>query len=325
MQFLLLLAQVGDTLLRLATNCVTVVLAATAVAVVPVAVRPASAIAHGEDAADGAYRFSVRLTMVDLPAAGGGTRDSWCSGALIAPRWVITAGHCFRDSGGQRVSRAVARLTLVTVGRTDLGSRAGHQSEVVGVRQSDTADVALVELGTAITDVTPVRIGDTPPVAGEVLRLTGYGLTTADGPTPTDRLQTGQFTVGRVGADVIETSGRQPRADTSPCPHDSGGPYFREQADGTAVLVAVVSTGPGCPHPGPDLSARTDTLRGWITDTTDPANGPSRWVPAGIGALLAVLLLPVALVTRRRRRTAPVRARAGHDVDRIGQRAGRVR
>ena len=37
-----------------------------------------------------------------------------------------------------------------------------------------------------------------------------------------------------VGDAVIETSGRKPRADTSPCPHDSGGPYFRERADGTA-------------------------------------------------------------------------------------------
>ncbi|MBW4700559.1 MULTISPECIES: trypsin-like serine protease [unclassified Micromonospora] len=302
-----------------------VALAATALTLAPVGVRPAAAIAHGEDAADGAYRFSVRLTMVDLPVAGGGTRDSWCSGALVAPRWVITAGHCFRSPGGQRVSRVVARRTLVTVGRTTLDSRAGHQAEAIAVRQSDAADVALVELGTPITGVAPLRIGDTPPVPGEVVRLTGYGLTTADGPAPADRLQTGQFTVGRVGADVIETSGRRPRADTSPCPHDSGGPYFRERADGTAVLVAVVSTGPGCPHPGPDFSARTDTLRDWITDTTDPANRPSRWVPVGVGAVLALLLLPVALVTRRRRRTAPVPARAGRGVDRVGRRPGRVR
>ena len=149
----------------------------------------------------------------------------------------------------------------------------------------------------------PLRVGDAPPTAGEVLRLTGYGLTTADGRATTDRLQTGLFTVGRVGAATIETSGREPRADTSPCPHDSGGPYFREQADGTAVLVAVVSGGPGCPHPGPDFSARTDNLAEWIAGTIDPA-GPARWMPVGAGAGVVLLLLPVALAALRRHQAA---------------------
>ncbi|WP_254909976.1 trypsin-like serine protease [Micromonospora sp. NBS 11-29] len=195
----------------------------------------------------------------------------------------------------------MADRTRVTVGRTDLTGRAGYEAEAVAVRQSDTVDVALVELDTAITGVVPLRLADTPPVAGEVLRLTGYGSTTADGLVPAGRLQTGRFTVGRVGADVIETSGRQPRGDTSPCPHDSGGPYFRERADGTAVLVAVVSTGPGCPHPGPDFSARADILGDWIADTIDPADGPARWIPA-VGVGVALVLLPLALAALRRRR-----------------------
>ncbi len=291
-------------MLRSATNCVLVALAAAAMTVAPVQAGPASAIAHGEDTADGAYRFSARLTMTGLPVADGGTRDSWCSGALIAPRWVITAGHCFRDADGQRVSRTVARRTTVTVGRTDLGSRDGYETEVVAVHQSDTTDVALAELRTAITGIVPLRVGAAPPAKGELLRLTGYGLTTPDGSAPADRLQTGQFTVDRVGDAVIETSGREPRADTSPCPHDSGGPYFREQADGTAVLVAVVSDGPQCPHPGPDFSARTDNLAGWIAGTIESATGPARWMPAAIGAGAVLLLLPVAVAVLRRRRTA---------------------
>ena len=40
---------------------------------------PAHAIAHGQEADDGEYPFSVKLTMTGIPEAGGGRRDSSCS------------------------------------------------------------------------------------------------------------------------------------------------------------------------------------------------------------------------------------------------------
>ena len=266
---------------------------------VPWPARPAAAIAHGADAADGDYPFSVLLTMTGLPAEGGGTRDSACSGALIAPRWVITAGHCFRDAAGRRVSRTVAERTTAVVGRTDLRDRDGQEVDVVTAYQADGADVALAELGGPVTGVTPIPLATRPPARGDVLRLTGCGLVVDGGGTaPATRLQTGQFTVDAVGAALIEVSGRAPRPDTSPCPHDSGGPYFRESRDGSAVLAAVVSSGPGCPHTGPDLGARVDNLSDWIDGTiASPSHGPTVLLAAGTAM---VALLVAGVVLRRR-------------------------
>ncbi|GAB2600697.1 esterase [Paractinoplanes abujensis] len=264
--------------------------------------RPAHAIANGENAREGAYPFAVLLTMTGLPADGGGTRDSSCSGALIAPRWIITAGHCFRDASGQRVSRTVAGRTTAIMGRTQVEGRGGHEIEVTGVKQSQTTDVALARLATEVTDIEPLRVGTVPPDVGTTLRLTGFGLTARDGSyVPATRLQTGRFVIDAVGDSLLETSGRAPHRDTSPCPHDSGGPYFTESRDAGPVLVAVVSNGPGCPHTGPDLSARTDNISDWITATVTGSTGlPTRYVVAGAAGLLALLTLVLIMGLRHR-------------------------
>ncbi|MFF0380437.1 S1 family peptidase [Actinoplanes missouriensis] len=276
-----------------------VVLAASAAAV-PWHPGPAAAIAYGDDAPDRAYRFAVMLTMTGLPAEGGGTRDSWCSGALIAPRWVITAGHCFRDAGGRRIGRTVAERTTAIVGRAEPGGPGGHEVEVVDAVQAEGADVALAELAEAITDVPPIPLADRAPRPGEVLRLAGFGLTgDGDGTRPPKVLQTGTFTVDAVGDTLIEASGRSPRADTSPCPHDSGGPYFRQEPGGRVTLVAVVSSGPSCPHTGPDFSARVDSLAGWVNESVAAKDtGPGSTVVLGGVGLAAVLV--GALAVRRR-------------------------
>jgi V8-like Glu-specific endopeptidase len=225
----------------------------------------ANAIANGEPVAEGKYRFSVKLTMTGIPVLGGGTRNSACSGALIDPQWVITAGHCFRDENGVRVDRPVAASTVATIGRTDLVQDTnGDDVEIVEVHQSATTDVSLAKLKTPVTDVKPLRLGDTVPQADDVLRVTGYGSLTDVNPAPTTHLQTGQLQVVSVQDGTLGAKGFAPQADTTPCLYDSGAPYFREFRWRSPELVAVESNGPDCPHTEVETLARTDNLTGWI-------------------------------------------------------------
>ncbi|MFL6119181.1 S1 family peptidase [Actinophytocola sp.] len=209
--------------------------------------------------------FNAKLVSQNIPVKGGGVRSGACSGSLISPQWVVTAGHCFHDIDDTRTGGPPPYTMTVTVGKLKDSDPGGHTAQVVDVRQSPVNDLALAKLSAPVTDIVPVTLADTPPAVGQQLQFAGWGSHSATVLGPSDHLKRGHFTVSRIKQYTLEAQPVGERTvDNGPCPEDSGGPFFVSDDDRTATLVAIVNTGPPCPQPGAETIARVDVVFDWI-------------------------------------------------------------
>jgi secreted trypsin-like serine protease len=231
--------------------------------------RPADAIANGTSVPEGQYGFATKLSFTNIPNPDGTFRSSNCSAALIAPQWIITAGHCFHDINRNPVSGPVPYPTTATIGRTDEADTTGHVVNVVSVLQSPSNDVAVAKLDTAIYDVAPLQITTSQPKKGGILRIIGWGALSDVNPTPATHLQTGQVKVTDITKTTLGVVGYSPAPNTSACLYDSGAPYFAEPAGLPPLLVSVESFGPNCPHDQVETTARVDNIVNWIENAID--------------------------------------------------------
>ncbi|MDS0137855.1 MULTISPECIES: S1 family peptidase [unclassified Amycolatopsis] len=273
-------------------------LAAVAVAGLLAAV-PASAVTGGSPAAAGAYTFATKIDV-------GGLHG--CSGALVAPQWVVTAAGCFPENGGQAGPPKLATKAIV-------GQRgaAGTERAVVDLLFRADRNLALAKLAAPVTGVTPVAIGTAAPAPDEVLRIAGYGRTATE--WVPDQLHTVPASVQSVTATTLAVLG-DPAAATT-CQGDAGGPLLRER-NGVVELAGIhhASWQAGClgsteTRQG-TVETRVDDIAGWIglrlrgdaytalptaqrvLDTRTDTGGHQKPVAAGESVSVAIPGLPAA-------------------------------
>jgi secreted trypsin-like serine protease len=258
------------------------VLAALTVAALGTTAAPSSAIVGGHDAAAGAYPAVAEITF---------GQSFLCTGTLIAPTWVLTAGHCGSVTGAAVASPAgwPAALIDVRIGGTQSGT-----GEKVSVAQvivepdylaTSGHDITLLKLASSSTKA-PVKVSgaaETSLWAPSTLEtIVGWGTTSEGGSTP-NALQEAQVPVttdADCAAAYSDFEARTmlcagfPQGGVDTCQGDSGGPLFGHTAAGDLKVVGATSFGEGCARPGkPGVYARVgDTaLREWIRSVAPEA------------------------------------------------------
>jgi hypothetical protein len=240
-----------------------------------------SAIIGGEDSGDDENSV-IMLVHYDPETKG----VSSCTGALLAPRLVLTARHCVAVTDPSAACLSDGSPASATSGRVYDDFSPSSLYVFVGEKRPNFAaptaqwkargsrilhddasylcnhDLALVLLDAPVQDVPIAKVRlNTEPWVGESLKVIGWGVTEqSDSPAVRQRrsgvlVELVGSSRGRRGVDI---GPNEFLVGESICSGDSGGPAFGEETD---AVVGVVSRG-GNGSGGSDESAAASCIGG---------------------------------------------------------------
>ncbi|WP_217198645.1 S1 family peptidase [Streptomyces buecherae] len=240
----------------------------------------AHAVINGKNSTQ-AYPFMASIPMALETGEGEGKDvEGVCGAALVAPQWVVTAGHCAQQPGSVGAHPA-GTVRIGSEHRTSGGTVRKIVKKVVHPGYDATSpvrshhDIALLKLDRPVAQQ-PIRMADREARVGAPTRVLGFGtvvdeLDFKDWVFP-ERLQ--ELNTRRAPASACQdidaatelcTASRVP--DAMACKGDSGGPQI-QRVHGRWQLVGTTSgDGDADPHcaTGPGVYTSVPAHRAWLT------------------------------------------------------------
>ena len=223
-----------------------------------------SSIVGGGLADEGEYPWMVQLIGPD--------GEHICGGALIAPQWIITAGHC-----GLGFEGFVEKPTDVIINSVNYtGAIEGSEEisiETIYVHEAFSLeglgdDIGLIKLSEP-SSITPIALhlsvdDDGLIAVGSATSVLGWGSTDENG-TSSDFLKEAVPEVTSLQEKIIFSGYLEGQEAAGAGSGDSGGPLFVDK-NGSWLLVGVVSGGDGIitTVDGPGRYTRVQAYKDWI-------------------------------------------------------------